>query len=193
LARALKVGRDEFKNEPDIDAVQAAYALLTTDRQRAIEMLVPLAERGSVASMVHLGWAHCLERPDYKNEEYWYLRAHNAGSREASFKLGRLYYVFKDYEKAALFFKEGIKFDDPSSMFQLGSIYLFIFNDPGEGKRLLSLAKERGHLGAELMLAQAHLQGKFGAAARMPAIWAVARAMWKLALHKYNNPDFVLE
>jgi TPR repeat protein len=187
----VRCGRDEFRNVPDDIASEStdAQASLTTDRQRAIAKLLPLAEAGFVPAMVNLASAYSSERPNYKNEKHWYTRAYRAGSREAAYRLGCLYFALKDFSRAKELFEECSAFDDIPAKYWLGRIYLFEMRRFPQASALLAEARARGHLGAELLLAQARFHGKFGFLPRFPAMVGVLVATWKMAKVKAATPD----
>jgi TPR repeat protein len=74
---------DELDNESDLDALRRAYDDLRSDPSRALLQLRDLADRGSVMSMIYLGYARGkgIGSPvDLAEAEKWFKGAYDAGS-----------------------------------------------------------------------------------------------------------------
>src|SRR5262245_19838965 len=104
--------RSEWGRERDPEAVRQALELMNTDPVAAEQQLTQLAKEGSTYSMVRLGymyWKRALETGDVDLDraEFWLLSACRAGSRMATFYLGRLYLNKQEYVKACSIFESG--------------------------------------------------------------------------------------
>jgi uncharacterized protein len=88
-----------WENEPSLEQLRHAYALLTKEPIQALEQLRELAGRGSVMSMVYIANAHRRGRGvdrDLPRAKEWYSKASERGSALASYELGRIHLADRD-------------------------------------------------------------------------------------------------
>jgi len=89
--------------EPEAERLTLAYKKLECDPAQAISTMTGMAERGSLMSMLYLGYAYrngtgvsldtgCAER--------WFKRAAEAGFTRAYYELGRMYLDASEYSRA---------------------------------------------------------------------------------------------
>lgn len=154
------------KQEPDLERLRHAHALLSTNVPQALTELEALAERGSITSMLYL--AHAYVRggnPDIARAEEWYRSAYEKGSSSALYNLGSFYYKKGDFFEAEKIFLDGYSKKDAPSMYWLATIYLV---DPkhrdkfNQAKDLLENAIVLGNVSAKHGLGLLMMKGRYG-------------------------------
>ncbi len=156
-----------YTREPDFTRVKSAYALLSTDPERALEEFRALADKGSLWSVYYIGYAHesGLGTPKHiEKARECYDLASRAGSAYAPFRLGRLHWLERDYDKAAEHFALGASRDDPRSMYWL-AILCLRENTSDSVRRAIDLLKRAfalGHLQSGRKLGKLLMSGRFG-------------------------------
>jgi len=152
------VAEDVF--EPDAKRLSQAYAMLSDRSPQTIGALTELAERGSVWSMLGLGYAYTdatLGTPDLAASEMWCRKAAEAGLVCAHYYLGRLYLMQSRYAEAKQEFEFAASKDYAPAIHYLGRIAYFGWGVPSDtvkGKALFEAASTRGNLVARDMLAR---------------------------------------
>jgi TPR repeat protein len=156
-----------FRNEPDITALRAAHELLKTNAVEAVRQLQALAERGSVMSMVYLGYAFengIGTGVSIDEAERWFERAKSRGSVDGAFHLGTSYLNRNAIEKAEQVFSSELLSGYGPALHRLARIYL---RRPGRnnfdrGLLLLREASSKGSLNADRKLAVLMMRGRLG-------------------------------
>jgi len=152
--------------ERDVKRLQDAYALLSTNRQRALVELEELANGGSVLSMLYLAQTYASEPgADHARAEKWYRAAYERGSSTALFALGSKYFREGKYEEAEQIFSDGVSKNDGVSMYWLASLYIVDPRNRGEPDRIRDLVERSAALGqvrAKRDLASFLMKGRYG-------------------------------
>jgi TPR repeat protein len=157
-----------WANEPDLDKLRSANAVLDSDPQRALAEYQALAARGSVMSLANIGYifeeGFGVEIDLAKAEEY-YTRACDAGSVSALLKLGGLFLKTRQRESAVECFSKGVRHGDPRAMYWLAYVDLMNSDDRNQLEKagaLLERAAMLGHIQAERKLAKILISGRLG-------------------------------
>jgi len=157
-----------FLADPLEDEVRAACKLWTTDAAQAVAAWTPLAEAGSVWSMISLGTAYRDGRGAPKDDakaEVWFRRAFEAGSDAGVVFLGDLYASSGRYVEAREVLAVGAARDLAEAQWRMALILLrkpASAENLAEARRLLKRAAAKGYLSATRTLATIHLHGRFG-------------------------------
>jgi TPR repeat protein len=156
-----------WATEPDQAKVHEAHSFIKTDPARARSEFRALAERGSVASMIYLGWMFHTGAgmpSDLREAENWYRRAFDCGSDKVIVYLGRVYRRQREYTKAKQVFRVGVERGIRGAMYGLAITYLNDGepHDATEVRALLERAAALGHPYAMGSLPRLLLRGKFG-------------------------------
>jgi TPR repeat protein len=189
----MKMDSLNWGDEPDLDQLRELHAKLDTNPEDALPGLERLGERGSLASALYLAEFYMKNRVSADTElnktKYWYSKAHAKGHPQASYMLGTIYSQSGDYKAACLAFSRGAEQGYAPAIYRLAKLY-----QAGEGvpkniaeyKRLLEIARSKGHVFAKRDLATVLLTGQFGI---MPAVrgaimlltlwFDVAHLIWK--------------
>lgn len=158
---------DKWASEPDISGLRESYQKLKTDPKAAIRELTEHAAKGSLMSMVYIGYAHQKGTGVQKNlgeAERWYRMAYDAGSLEGLRHLGVLLTEVGRFDEAEAVFLEGVAKDYSPVMHRLGKLYLRS-NDPGRWKRaipVLERGSELGNVFSKRSMAGLLLSGRLG-------------------------------
>lgn len=157
----------EWENEPDIEEFRRLYNLAEIEPQSAISGFENLANRGSLASMLHLGSGYLKGIPEknYEKAKHWYLLASNNGHAEASMIYGRMCLDAKDYVEAKKVYEKIALTDDPEAIYFLGITHLEAKKHSFSKQQGISLLKKSSDLGypfASRDLALLMLTGKLG-------------------------------
>lgn len=148
--------------------VAAAIELDGVDRVSAFHEFLALAERGSLWSMVRVGYHYQVGRGtslDIEKAEHWYRLAVDGGVQQAQLRLGKLYWCRKDFARAAEVYQVGAGQKWSPAMYRLAQCKLAMSRSRqtlSEARQLLEAASEKGDLGAELYLASLITRGRFG-------------------------------
>jgi TPR repeat protein len=157
-----------WDKEPDLDGFRRAWAIQQTDPRQGLHELEALAGCGSVASMIHVGYAYQEGNgvpPDTEKAEDWYRRASDAGSIDGSFRLGCLYRMSHRFDEALAAYSIGESQNFPPSIYWMGRMYLNGMGvDPNHDKAMdfWRRASALGHPYAARNLAFDHLNGRYG-------------------------------
>ena len=155
-------------SEPDVAHLKLARRMLKTNPTRAVHDLEDLAERGSIMSMVYLGWAYSKGDDlthDAKKAEKWYRKATSAGSALASFYLGVHLLNYGIAEEAVIAFEIGANSGFLPSLDRLGKMYFYGIGVPenrAKAKELWQRAANLGHVRAKGRLGFAMAGGSYG-------------------------------
>jgi TPR repeat protein len=158
--------------------------MLSADPIAGEQRLKALAEEGSPYSMVRLGhlhWKRALDTDDANLDraEFWFLSAWRAGSKMATFYLGRLYLKKQEYAKACSMFESGAELGYAPSIFHLGRIYrdgIGVEKDHERARALFERSAGLGHIYAQRALGRLLLSGEFGFCNRAKGVRLVIRA-----------------
>jgi TPR repeat protein len=168
----MESSQDDLSEEPDAEALQQAYDLITRkDYVAAIARLRTIAEKGSRLASVYLGWLHeegLGARQDLLCARKWYERAATRGSSIAQFQLAQVCRKQGLLEEAVKWLSAAASADYLPAIYWLGTMY-----ERGEGctkdqkkaEAYFEKAYERGHIFAKRDLARRSLTrngGKFG-------------------------------
>ena len=168
---AALLGLDPLK-----DRFRAAAALWKTDVDRAVGELTPLAEAGSIWSMIYLGCAYRNGRgvpADRAKAELWFRRAFEAGSDNGLIYLGDLYARANQYPKASEILGVGAARNLAEAQWRLAHVMLRASESApslAEARRLLERAATQGHLSATRSLVTLLLRGRFGLRGRIEGV-----------------------
>jgi TPR repeat protein len=158
----------DWEAEPDLERLRRARAMLKGDQTAGLRELADLADRGSLMSMVYLGWAYCRGEGVDKNLELgesWLRRAMVAGSALASFHLGMLYKEKNNLNGAFEAFSFGADHNFAASMYRLGVIYrrgYGVAPNREKARELWKKAASYGHAFAMRNLAFCMISGECG-------------------------------
>jgi TPR repeat protein len=178
--------------EPDYELVHRAYALMLTDISKALSELETLANKGSVMSMLYLGWVYWKKLEDRTNAERWYKLAYQNGSSTALVSLGMIYFLKKDYLEAEKIFLDGVSQNDGASMYWLGRIYLLRSRNEITSTRIRALwedAAARGQVLAKYSLGYLFLKGRYGIGNIPRGIWLFLTALVDGFKVAYRDPS----
>ncbi|SON58431.1 hypothetical protein HDIA_P0022 (plasmid) [Hartmannibacter diazotrophicus] len=191
--KRLKNYDDLIKEEPDLSLLNRAYALLSTNFERATSQLAELADRGSILSMIYLGEAYQRSQPkNLDAAEKWYRKAYENGAAMGLFALGLLHFQKNNYAEAETLFQEGAENDDELSMFWLAKIYAH--NDNFDKNRykirlLLEKSASKGNVSAKSALAFSFMKGRYGLGNIPKGIWLYLSSLLEAAKIAIKNPD----
>ncbi|MEI9425437.1 tetratricopeptide repeat protein [Mesorhizobium sp. Cs1299R1N1] len=173
---------DEFRSEPDLDALRRAYALIQSDPAKAMGELEDLAKRNSAMSMIYLG--DMFERGtgtaiDLEKAEDWFSKASLSGSVEGAFRLGMLYLLRNNKEKAEDVFRSEILKEFPPALDRLGSLYVERGDAESieQARLLFETADALGNIYAKRHLAGLMITGRLGISRILPGFWLLARSV----------------
>lgn len=116
----------DWEKEPDLDEFRRLVELSKFEPQSAVAGFEKLAERNSIASMLHLASGYMLGTPakDSDKAKYWYSLASSQGHKNASMTYGHLCYDSKDYPTAKIAFERAAHSGDPEAIYFLGLTHL---------------------------------------------------------------------
>lgn len=186
----------DWGKEPDLRALLHAIDVARGDPAEGEVLLYTLVEKGSVHSMVHLGYlyAHRSQEAggsDLVKAEYWYQLAREAGSRVATFHLGRLYLRMQNADKAREVFEVGVQQDYAPCIFHLGRIYrdgLGVEPEFDKARALFERAASFDHIYAKRALGRLLLSGRFGFFDRFKGLRLVLCAAIEATREIQKNP-----
>lgn len=165
-----------FEADPSLDAVRQAYMLWETNPSQALDEFTRMAEGGSVASMVQVGWAHEQGEGtpvDSAVAERWYSRASECGSDEGLLRSGHLAFARGDAARARAVLEPAVARGLTPAMRYLAQVELELVRTDDARDRaraLLERAIAFGDVQARLNLSKAMLRGRFGLRA-IPEGW----------------------
>jgi TPR repeat protein len=181
----------DWTKEPDMEALNHAFGLLSSDPEQGLVELKALADRGSIASMLYIAHTYRKLKGDLPQSTEWYRRAMNAGSLIGAHELGRNYFDAKNYLSALDAFKVGEGNDYAPSIHMLGLMYRNGFGvekDIDKARNLFERAAALGHAHARGHLGVLLLTGRYGPRqfVRGLRLWlGLLRYAYRLA---YNDP-----
>jgi TPR repeat protein len=153
-------GRDPVAREAN-----KASAFLRTDRAFALKELKSLAENGSILSMLYIADAlnfYPVDDNERIEARQWYMRAYNAGSVSARYRLAELYAKAGDTLAAIKLYEAGVERGERRAAYWLGRTLFVDQKRKEEGKKLLRYAADNGHISAKMFLAAADMRGSSG-------------------------------
>ena len=174
--RAQANDAELFLADPLLDLVRPANALWTTDPAQAVKAWTPLAEAGSILSMIRLGHAFREGRGTPKDEakaELWFRRAFEAGSDTGGVFLGCLCVSAGRFEEAREIFAVGVARNLAQAQWRLAFILLrkpTSAEDLAKARRLLERAAAQGYLSAAASLSYFLMHGRFGLRERFKGV-----------------------
>jgi len=186
----------DWGREPDLAALRHAIDVSMSSPLEGEVLLRALVEKGSVHSMVHLGYlySHRAQEaggPDLPKAEHWYRLAGDAGSRVAMFHLGRLYLKLQDVDKARAAFEVGARNGHAPCIFHLGRIYrdgLGVEPQIEKARALFENATNLDHIYAKRALGRLLLSGYFGLLQRFRGLSLVLSAAIEATREIQANP-----
>jgi hypothetical protein len=180
----------DWRTEPDIEQFRQAIHDLKKQPQSAREKLTALAERGSANSMLRLGWVYAKGIGVEKSRseaERWYRRAVDAGSIEAAYFLGILYFrEFGDVRRSVEAFDIAADLQYTPAINRLAVLHLsgnLGKVDLNAAMRYLQKSSDLGNIIAKRHIGFLYLTGRFGlskVARAFPYLWSVIVDSWKV-------------
>jgi TPR repeat protein len=170
---------DIWAAEPDREAAEAVGKLLLQNPAQALSKLQDLADRGSVLSLIGLGYLFengLSVQFDLSKAEEYYRRAFEKGSNIAAIRLVRMSVRAENYDEAEKILLVSAARNDPQSMYWLGKLYLrpaTINEKLQPAVDWLQQAYSRGHQVAGVTLGGVLVKGYFG-------FWNIFRGVWML-------------
>lgn len=159
----------DWDAEPDLELLRKAADGMMSGSQQAFRDLCRLAERGSLQSVMLIGYAYGQGFGVAKNPEKqisWYRVASEAGSVDASYRLGRIFTAAGNAPEAVEFYKRAISKNYTPAMYQLAMIYLRgalgVETNKSKARELLEVASSLGHVHARRELGLALALGRYG-------------------------------
>jgi len=184
----------DWDDEPDLDRFQRALATQRNDPRQGLQDLEDLAELGSIASMIHVGWAYLKGHGvpmDLERADYWYRRATEAGSLEGSFRLAGLCRTSGRFDEALAAYSIGESQNFPASLYWLGRMYfngMGVERDRDKAADLWRRASAMGHPFATRNLAGIHLSGRYGVGGIFKAVVLWLAAIRDVILISKHDP-----
>ncbi len=190
------VAAEDWAREPDVDGLRSALEAYALNPLEGESQFLALAEKGSVLSMVKLGYVYAhrpADRggPDLTAAESWYLAAIQAGSKIATYNLGSLYLRQKDYVKARVTFEQGTEMRYGPSVFNLGRMYLYGLGTEKDYDRALALYKQAaalGNLWGKLSVATMTVTLGNNMLTKLKGLLMVAVAATQFRIQKWRDP-----
>jgi len=118
--------RSTSNTEENLSALREGYLLLSSNPERAREILEDLAKENSVMSMVYLGRSYAPGgkfSEDFERAKMWYLRAAEQGSLFARYSLAKLLLKKKYLEEARRHLELAAEQNYPPALHELGLMY----------------------------------------------------------------------
>jgi TPR repeat protein len=187
----------DWDQEPDLAALRHAIDVKRVNPLEGEVLLRRLVEKGSVQSMVHLGYLYAYRvedsgGPDLREAERWYRRACEAGSVEAGFHLGRFYLKTKSNDQAREAFEIGARRGYAPCLFHLGRMYrdgLSVESQFDRAREMFERAASLDHIYAKRALGRLLLSGRFGFLGRLKGLRLVLAAAIDATKEIQKNPD----
>ena len=158
------------------DRVSEALTLRDSDPERAFDLLLRLAEQGSVYSMLAVAWRYRNGggvTPDVAKAEYWYRRAYNGGSETALLGYAILLERRGAHELCEKAYRAGADRGWAPASYRLAEFLLKRRKGREtirEALALLERAAQQECPGAQYILAHLMARGRFG-------VWNIRRGM----------------
>ncbi|CAN5275337.1 hypothetical protein BH11PSE2_BH11PSE2_13170 [soil metagenome] len=154
--------------DPYLDELAEAQALLKDAPDHAISLIVDLARRGSVWSMLNLAgyYLHGEGTPvSFPDAEYWYRLAHEAGSDRGLLGYAWILHHRGAFDQEAEVYAVGVARDWGPALYRAAKHSLENARTLEERlalKPMLQRAADLGHPSAQLMLSRYMMRGRFG-------------------------------
>jgi TPR repeat protein len=142
--------------------------MLKIDRRAAVSELEELADKGSVASMLYLGWSYSAIAGGIDNAtlaEAWLRRAAEHGSLLARFYLGSIYRKAGQLKAAVAEYTLCVAGEYMPALYRLGVMYYRgegVIKDVDMARELWVRAASGGHIYARRNLALMLMSGRSG-------------------------------
>ena len=167
----------ELRNEPDLEKVNEAYRLRTTDRIKTFFTLEEFAEKGSKVSILYI--SDMFMRGVNLNDitiraKRWHELAKKLHLESASYRFGSGFYRDGDYQSAFDAFSWGASDGYAPSIYRLASMHIlgkYVEKDFKKALELLELAAKKGSVFAKKDLAHILLMKDFGILGKVKALW----------------------
>jgi len=172
-----------LETDPDRDRAREAAALITSDPERAFPLVVALASKGSVWSMIQAGWCYYNGlgvEPNAAEAESWYRRAYEAGSDRALLDYARILTSRREVALLEAVYSAGAARNWTPAALRLARLRLRLSATRKtllEARPVLERAAEQGSPGAQFLLARNMGSGRFG----LSEIIRGQRLMYKIA------------
>jgi TPR repeat protein len=160
--------RKILESDSERDAVEATMKLRRSDPEAAFPQFLALAERGSVWSMLCVGWMYMVGvgvAADATLAEHWYRLAFEGGSQRAQLDLGKFYRSRADFDAYEKIFEVGIADNWAPPMYYRAMLKLAqpkTRERLEEARVLLEAASALGDIGAQWALGRMMTRGRFG-------------------------------
>jgi TPR repeat protein len=181
--------------EPDLEQLNQVYGALKKRPAEALSKLVHWAEKGSLMSMVYLGYAYQDGRGvpiNFLTAEQWYRRAVDGGLMRACCDLGSLYLERRRYAEAQAIFEVAAAKNFTPAIHRLGRMYFYghgIDKNLERAKTLLERASADGNIAAKMQLAHLLKSGHFGMRQRIWGMWISFTAFIEcMAVYQKEGP-----
>lgn len=183
------------KNDPDQQRLMLAWNSLNSgDYAVALREFLVMSEKGHSYAWLSLGFMHkeglgVLQ--DYSKAEIYYKHAIALGNVDALIKLGRLYKVSGEDEKAFECFLKAAEKGYLPGYFWSGRSYLLGFGTPKnieQAKAYLRTAIDRGHVNARMEYCRGQIRGDFGRAQRVVGLFGVFKAIFMMVRTLGSDP-----
>lgn len=132
----------------------------------ALPTLSAWADQGDVDALLCLGWINEAGAAGAHNLElakFFYQRAADSGSGDASYRLGRIFRKSNDLRAALLAFERGAQQEYLPCIFALGLLMIKIAENPDQardGMRWLTDAAARGHFFARQKMLELEIESQ---------------------------------
>lgn len=179
---------------PDQDEQAAAAAMKAGEYDKAVSLLIPLAEQGSEYALLALGWVYetgAAGPPDMEAARSHYQRAADNGSPPAYFELGCLLMAVNEEAQARSAFEAGAGLGNVPCMSRLGRMMVEGCGgpaDPATGVEWLQTAAASGHLFARRTLLALEMRSANSAFKRFAVSLRIASLALKAAREHWKNP-----
>ena len=154
--------------DPDKDRAREVAALIASDPERTFPMVITLANKGSVWSMIQAGWCYYNGlgvEPNVSEAENWYRRAYEAGSDRALLDYARMLTSRRDAALLEAVYAAGAARSWIPAALRLARLRLRLSATREtllEVRPVLERAAEQGSPGAQFLLARNMGLGRFG-------------------------------
>jgi TPR repeat protein len=183
------------ESERNLDLIDRASAVESSDPAAAFLLYRDAAEGGSAWAMLHVGWHYHLGvavAADFDRAQEYYRRAIEAGSWMATIYYARLLAHHGHHQVAENLLRDGVSADFVPACYWLASSRYR--RDPSrhtarEIKPLLQHAADRGHPMAQIFLARLMTAGRFGLRYIPAGIRAALRFAWRDGWLKVEHDD----
>lgn len=190
------VAAKDWALEPDLEGLHNALEAFASDPSEGESQFLALAKKGSVLSMVKLGYIYAhrpADRggPDHTAAEHWYLAAIHSGSKVATYNLGSLYLRQNDYAKARAMFEQGTEMRYGPSAFNLGRMYLYGLGVDKDYERAFALYKQAaalGNLWGKLSVATMTVTLGESTLTKLKGLLMVCVAATQIRIQKWRDP-----